>query len=92
MPVLPFCKPANHRVPWQSKMDCQARPCYFFNFGCNHGSDCFKVMDTKTGRIMHSRDVTWYQPREPLIFPAPTVGSGMPQSPSGADTLDYVHI
>ena len=41
---------------------------------------------------MHSRDVTWHHPREPLISPAPTVGSGVLQSPSGADTPDYVHI
>ena len=48
-------------------MDRQARPCFFLNFGYNHGSDCFKVMDAETGRIVHSRDVTWHQPREPLI-------------------------
>ena len=48
-------------------------------------------MDAKTGRIVHSRDVTWHQPREPLISPAPIAGSGVPQSPSGADTPDYVH-
>ena len=28
MPVLPFCKPAYHHVPRQSKMDRQARPCF----------------------------------------------------------------
>ena len=78
MPVLPFSKPAYHRVPRQSKMDRQARPCFFLNFGYNHGSDCFKIMDAATGRIAHSRDVTWHQPREPLISPAPTVRSGVP--------------
>ena len=31
-------------------------------------------------------------PREPLISPAPTAGSEVPQSPYGADTPDYVHI
>ena len=67
MPVLPFCKPAYHRVPRQSKMDRQARPCYFLKFEYNHRSDCFKVMDAETGRIVHSSDVTWHQPREPLI-------------------------
>ena len=92
MPVLPFCKPAYHRVPWQSKLDRQARPCYFLKFGYNHGSDCMKIMDAETRRIVHSRDVTWHQPREPLISPAPTVGSEVPQSPSGADTPDSVHI
>ncbi|CAM9355074.1 unnamed protein product, partial [Ascophyllum nodosum] len=57
MPVLPFCKPAYHRIPRQTKMDRQARPCFFLNFSYNHGSDCFKVMDAETGRIVHSRDV-----------------------------------
>ena len=51
-----------------------------------------KTMDAETGRIMHSRDVTWHQPQEPLIYPAPTVGSEVPQPPSGTDTPDYVHI
>ena len=73
-------------------MDRQARPCFFLNFGYNHGSDCFKLMDAETGRIVHSRDVTWHQPREPLISSAPTVESGVPQSPSNAELPDYVHI
>ena len=64
MPVLPFCKPAYHRVPQKGKLDRQARPCYFFSFYYNHGSDCLKTMDAEAGRIVHSRDVTWYQPRE----------------------------
>ena len=92
MPVSPFCKPAYHHVPRQGKPDRQARPCYFLNFDYNHGSDCMKIMDVETGRIVYSRDVTWHQPREPLISPAPTVGSEVPQSPSGADTPDYVQI
>ena len=41
---------------------------------------------------MHSRDVTWHQSREPLISPALTVGSGVPQSSFGAETPDYVYI
>ena len=49
-----------------------------------------KIMDAETGRIVHSRDVTWHQPREPLISRTPTVGSEVPQSPSGADTPDYI--
>ena len=92
MPVLPFCKPAYHRVPRQSKMARQARPCYFLNFEYNHGSDCFKIMDAETGRIVYSRNVTWHQPREPLISPAPTAGLGVPQSPSDAEMPDCVHI
>ena len=92
MPVLPFCKPACHRVPRQSKKGRQARPRYFLNFGYNHGSDCFKDMGMETGRTVYSRDVTSHQPREPLTSPAPTVGSGVPQSPTGAETPDYVHI
>ena len=58
MPVLPFCKPAYHRVPRQGKLDRQARPCYFLNFGYNHGNDYLKIMDEETGRIVHSLDVT----------------------------------
>ena len=92
MPVLPFCKPAYHRVPRHGKLDRQARPCYFLNFGYKHGSECMKIMDAETGRIVHSRDVTWHQSREPFISLAPTVESEMPQSPSGADTPDYEHI
>ena len=92
MPALPFCKPAYYRVPRQGKLDRQARPCYFLNFGYNHGNDCTKIMDAETGRIVNSRDVTWHQPRKPLISPAPTVGSEVPQSPSGTATLDYIHI
>ena len=92
MPVLPFCKPAYHRVPRQSKMDRQARPCYFLNSGYNHGSGGFKVMDSGIGRIVHSRGVTWHQPREPLISPFPTVGSGVLQSPPTAEMPDHVHI
>ena len=49
-------------------------------------------MDAETGRIVHSRDVTWHQPREPLISPAPTVESEVPQSPSGAATPKYIYI
>ena len=92
MPTLPFCKPAYHRILRQGKLDRQARPCYFLNFGYNHGSDCVKIMDAETGRIVHSRDVTWHQPREPLISPAPTVGSEVPRSPSGTATPEYIHI
>ena len=92
MPVLPFCKPAYHRVPRQGKLDRQARPCYFLNFGYNDVSDCMKIMDAETGWIVHSRDVTWHQPRKPLVSPAPTVGSEVPQSPSGAKTPDYIPI
>ena len=49
-------------------------------------------MDAETGRIVHSRNVTWHQPREPLISPVPTVGLELSQSPSGSETLDYIHI
>ena len=92
MPTLPFCKPAYHRIPRQGKLDRQARLCYFLNFGYNHGSHCVKIMDAETGRIVHSRDVTWHQPLEPLISPAPTVESEGPQSPSGAATPEYIYI
>ena len=92
IPLLPFRKPAYHRIPRQTKMDRQARPCFFLNFGYNYGSDCFKAMDAETGRIVHSRDVTWHQPREHPISRAPTVGLGVPQSPSDAELPNYVHI
>ena len=92
MPALPFCKPAYHRVSRPGKLDRQTRPCYYLNFGYNRGSDCMKAMDAETGRIVHSRAVTWHQPREPSISPAPTVGSEVPQSPSGTETPDYIHI
>ena len=91
LPVLPFCKPAYHRVPRQGKLDGQARPCYFLHFGYNRGSDCMKIMDVETGRIVHSRNLTWHQPREPLIPLAPTVGSEVPQLTSGTATPDYIH-
>ena len=81
-----------HRIPRQGKLDRQARPCYFLNFGHNHGSDCIKIIDAETGRIVHSRDVTCHQPREPLISPAPTVGPDVPQSPSSTETPDYIYI
>ena len=90
MPVLPFCKPAYYRVPRRSKMDPQARPRFFLTFGYNHGSDCSKVTGAETGRVVHSRDVTWHQPRESLISTAPTVGSGVPHSSFGVETPDYV--
>ena len=84
MPTLPFCKLAYHRIPRHGKLDRQAWLYYFLNFGYNHGSDCIKIMDAETGRIVHSRDVTWHQSRESLISPAPTVESEVSQSPSGA--------
>ncbi|CAN0359502.1 unnamed protein product, partial [Ascophyllum nodosum] len=79
MPILPFCQPAYHRIPRHGKLERQARLCYFLNFGYNHGRDCIKIMDAETGRIVHSRDVTWHQPREPLVSAAPTVESEVPQ-------------
>jgi hypothetical protein len=92
MPILPFCKPAYHRIPQQGKLDRRARLCYFLNFGYNHGSDCVKIMDAETGRIAHSRDITWHLPREPLIPPAPTVESEVSQSSSGAAEPAYIFI
>ena len=92
MAVSPFCKPAYHRVSRRSKMDSQARPCFFLNFGYNRGSDCFKMMDAEIGRAMHSRDVTRHQSQEPLTSPAPTVGSGTPLPSSDAETPDYVYV
>ena len=92
MPVLPFCKPAYHRVPRRRKMDPLARPCLFLNFGYNNGSKCFKIMNAETEMALHSRDVTWHELWESLTSPAPTVGSGVSNSSSGAETPDYVYI
>ena len=64
----------------------------FLKFRIQHGSDCVNIMDAETGRIVHSRDVTWHQPRELLISPAPIVGSEVHQPPSGTDTPEYIHI
>ena len=58
MPVLPFCKPTYHRVLRRSKIVPQVCPCFSLNFGYNHGSDCFEIMDAESGRVMHSHDVT----------------------------------
>ena len=65
---------------------------FSLNFGHNHGSDCFKLMDAETGRVVHSRNVTWPQPREPVIFPASTVGSRVPYLSSGAEPPDNVYL
>ena len=80
IPVLPFCKPAYHHVPRRRKIDPQARPCFFPNFGYNQGSDCLEAMDAETGMIVQRCNVTWHQPREPLISSAPI------------ETPNYVHI
>ena len=92
MPVLPFCKPAYHRVPPLSITDPQARPYLFLNFGYNHGSDCFKIMDAETGRVVHSHDVTRHQRPKPLVSSAPTVGAEVPYLLFGAEAPDYVNI
>ena len=92
MPVLPFCKPAYHRILRWRKIDPQARPCYFLNFGYNHGSDCFKIMDAGTGRIVHSLDVVWHVLRKPHISPTPTVGPGVSNPSSCVEMPDYVYI
>ena len=65
---------------------------FSLNFGYNHGSECFKIMDVETKRAVHSRDVTWHQPREPLLTLAPTVRSGVFNLSSGTETPDYVYI
>ena len=49
-------------------------------------------MEAKTRRVVYSLDVTWRQPREPLISPAPTVGSGVPHLSPGAETPDYMYV
>ena len=64
----------------------------FLEFWLQPWERLHKIMDAETGRIVHSRIVTWHQPREPLISPAPTVESEVPQSPSGATTPEYIYI
>ena len=66
---MPFLQPAYHRAPRQRKTDPRARMCYFLNFGCNHGGDCYRLLGVKTGRIAYSRDVIWHHPETPLITP-----------------------
>ena len=73
-------------------MNPQARPWFFLDFGYNHRSDCFKIIDAETGRVAHLHDVIWHQPREALISPAPAVESGVSYQSSGAETPDYVYI
>ena len=58
LPLLPFLQPAYYRVPRQRKADPRARMCYFGNFGYNHGRNCYRLLDVKTGRVACSRDVT----------------------------------
>ena len=67
-------------------------PVFFLFFWYNHGSDYFKIMDAETERVVHSRDVTWHQPRKPLISLASTVGSGVPHLSSGVKSSDYVYV
>ena len=69
LPLLPFLQSAYHRVPRQRKTDPRARMCYFLNFGCNHGQDCYRLLDAETGRVAYSRDVTWHHPETPWITP-----------------------
>ena len=91
-PYFPFCNPAYHCVRRRREMNLQARPCFILNYGHNHGSDYFKVMDVKIGMVVHSRDVTWHQPREPLTSSVPTFGSRISYLSSGAVTPGYVYI
>ena len=67
LPLLPFLQRAYHRVPRQRKTDPRARMCSFLNFGYNHGRDCYRLLDTETGRVAYSRDVTWHHPEAPWI-------------------------
>ena len=67
--LLPFFQPAYHRVPRQRKTDPRARPCFFLNFGYNHGRDCHRLLDEETGRVVSSRDITWHHPEAPWIAP-----------------------
>ena len=75
LPLLPFLQPAYHRLPRQRKTDPRARMCYFLNSGYNYGRYCYRLLDAETGRVAHSRDVTWHHLETPWITPirdAPT--------------------
>ena len=80
LPLLSFFQPAYHRVPRQRKSEPRVRLCYFLNFGYNHGRDCYKLLDAKTGKVVFSRDITWHHPETPLILPA-TVAGNPPAAP-----------
>ena len=59
----------------QRKSDPCARLCYFLNFGYNYWHERHQLLDTVTGKVVFSRDVTWYHPEAPLIPPATAVGN-----------------
>lgn len=42
---------------------------YFLYPGYNHGWNCYKVLDEKTGMVAYSRDVTWHHPEVPWNTP-----------------------
>ena len=48
LPLLPFFRPANHRVPRQLKSNPRACLCCFLNFCYNHGHDCHKLLGAET--------------------------------------------
>ena len=79
LPLLSFLQLAYHRVPRHGKTDPQARMYYFLNFGYNHGRDCYRLLDAETGRVAHSRDVTWHHPEPPWITPIRTVPTEPPR-------------
>ena len=86
--LLPFFKPAYHRVPNTRKTEPRARLCYFLNFGYNHGRDCYKLLDAETGKVIYSRDVTWHHPQAPLIPPVNADRS----PPTALQEEIYVHV
>ena len=92
LPLLPFFQPAYHRVPRQRKSDARARPCYFLNFGYNHGHDCHKLLDAETGKVVYSRDVTWHHPETPLIPPATAVGNSPTAPPEDIYVPMPMHV
>ena len=91
MPTLPL-QASIPPHPAARKTETTGAAVLFPEFWLQSWERLLKVMDAETGRIVHSRDVTWHQPREPLISPAPTVESEVPQSPSGATTPEYIYI
>ena len=45
-------------------------PVLLHDFGYDHSSKCFKAMDAETGMVVYSRDISWHQSWEPLIYTA----------------------
>ena len=90
MPTLPFCKPAYHRIPRQGKLTGAA--VLFLKFRLQPRERLRKDHGRGDGAD-HALARRHMAPAAGIVdFPAPTVGSEVPQSPSGTATREYMHI